>query len=141
MLPQELVDLIESGPLAYLATTNSDGSPQVTMIWIGLDGDTLVSGHLRDNVKLQNIRRDPRVVLSFAPPPLQGDWVSPYAAIRATAAVESSERYGVLMARLAKVYVGPDADFSESLSGYIVRYSIDRVGGIGPWVTRSENLV
>ena len=47
--------------MVHLSTTNPDGSPQVTVIWIGLDGDDLVSTHMRDNVKLRNIRRDPRV--------------------------------------------------------------------------------
>jgi len=58
-LSPELRELIESGPMAHLSTINSDGSPQVTVIWIGLDGDDLVSTHMRDNVKLKNIRRDP----------------------------------------------------------------------------------
>lgn len=135
VLPPELRALVESGPLAYLATTNADGSPQVTAIWIGLDGDTLVSGHMRDNAKLRNIRRDPRVVLSFAPPQARGDWMSPDAAVRATATVEESEHHGALIARLAKVYVGPDAEFPESGTGFVVRYAIERIGGIGPWVT------
>ena len=42
--------------MAHLSTINPDGSPQVTVIWIGLDGDDLVSTHMRDNVKLRNIR-------------------------------------------------------------------------------------
>ena len=46
-LPRELRDLIESGPMAHLSTINADGSPQVTVIWIGLDGDDLVSGHMQ----------------------------------------------------------------------------------------------
>jgi PPOX class probable F420-dependent enzyme len=136
MLARELRDLIESGPLTYLSTTNADGSPQVTMIWIGLDGDDLVSVHARENVKLRNIRRDPRVALSFGPPPVPGDWLSPHAVIHATATVELSARAGALMAELATVYVGPDAELpGGSEPGYIVRYSIDRIGGIGPWVT------
>jgi hypothetical protein len=45
-LPTELRDLIGSGPMAHLSTINPDGSPQVTVIWIGLDGDDLVSGRL-----------------------------------------------------------------------------------------------
>ena len=134
MLPPQLRDLVESGPLAYLATTNADGSPQVTAIWIGIEGDTLVSGHMRDNAKLRNIRRDPRVVLSFAPLPAHGEWMSPYAAVRATATVEESEQHGALIARLARVYVGPDAEFPASGTGFIVRYSVERIGGIGPWV-------
>jgi PPOX class probable F420-dependent enzyme len=135
MLPPELRDLIESGPLTYLSTVGSDGAPHVTMIWIGLDGDTLVSAHMRDNVKLRNIRRDPRVALSFAPHPVPGDWISPHAVIHATATVELTPQAGVLMARLATTYVGPDADLPAGPEpGYVVRYSIDRIGGIGPWV-------
>ena len=34
----------------------------------GLDGDELVSGHLPDHRKLRNVRRDPRVVISFESP-------------------------------------------------------------------------
>jgi len=66
-LPRELQDLIASGPMAHLSTINADGSPQVTVIWIGLDGDDLVSGHMSWQTKMRNIERDPRVVLSFAP--------------------------------------------------------------------------
>jgi PPOX class probable F420-dependent enzyme len=58
--------LIESGVLAHLVTTNDDGSPQVSVVWVGLDGDELVSAHLDGRQrKLANIRRDPRVALSF----------------------------------------------------------------------------
>src|SRR5436309_1242269 len=39
--PRELRDLIESGPMAHLSTINADGSPQVSVIWIGLDGNDL----------------------------------------------------------------------------------------------------
>jgi PPOX class probable F420-dependent enzyme len=140
MLPRELRDLIESGPLAYLSTTNSDGSPQVTMMWIGLEGEDLVSVHARENAKLRNIARDPRVALSFGPSPVPGDWLSPYAVIYATATVELSTRAGALMAELAKVYVGPDAELpGGSEPGYIVRYSIDRIAGIGPWASSAAS--
>src|ERR1700728_2268166 len=64
-LLRELRDLITSGPLAHLSTVDADGSPQVIVIWIGLDGDELVSGHMRRNLKVRNIERDPRVALSF----------------------------------------------------------------------------
>src|SRR5664279_6486473 len=58
-LPPELRDLIGSGPLAHLTTINADGSPQVTVIWIGLDGDDIVSGHLGKYAKVRNMERDP----------------------------------------------------------------------------------
>jgi PPOX class probable F420-dependent enzyme len=133
-LPDELRTLIESGPLTYISTTNADGSPQVTAIWIGLDGDTLISTHMRFNVKLRNIQRDPRVVLSFAPPQQLGDWMGPHAIIHAIAAIGPLSLTGPLLTRLAKAYVGPDAAYpDESQTGYIVRYSIERIAGVGPW--------
>ena len=61
--------LIESGPLAHLVTLNRDGSPQVSVIWVGLDGDDLVSGHVDGRqLKMHNMARDPRVALSFEAP-------------------------------------------------------------------------
>ena len=38
--------LIESGALGHLATIDPDGSPQVTLVWVGIDGDELVTAHL-----------------------------------------------------------------------------------------------
>ena len=64
--------LLESDALAHLVTLNSDGSPQVSCVWVGLDGDEIVSGHLRaEQRKLQNVARDPRVSLSIEGTELQ----------------------------------------------------------------------
>jgi PPOX class probable F420-dependent enzyme len=65
LLPQSARELIESGALGHLVTLNRDGSPQVSCVWIGLEGDELVAGHLPEHQKVRNIRRDPRVVVSF----------------------------------------------------------------------------
>ena len=40
-LPESARSLIESGVHAHLITLNPDGSPQVTMVWAGLDGDDI----------------------------------------------------------------------------------------------------
>ena len=133
-LPQALRDLIASGPMAHLSTVNADGSPQVTVIWIGLDGDDLVSGHMGWRAKLGNIERDPRVVLSLDAHREPGVFLNPYVVLRARAAVEPSDRAWDLLNRLAKVYVSPEAEFPAPKGpGYIVRYSIERIGGVGPW--------
>jgi PPOX class probable F420-dependent enzyme len=133
-LPEELRDLIESGPLTYVSTINADSSPQVTAIWIGLDGDTLISTHMRYNAKLRNMQRDPRVVLSFAPRQQPGDWMSPHAIIYATATIGPLGPTGPLLTRLAKAYVGKNAEYpDESQTGYTVRYAVNRIGGVGPW--------
>jgi PPOX class probable F420-dependent enzyme len=139
VLPAELRDLIESGPLAHLTTINSDGSPQVSVIWIGLDGDDVVSGHMNWYAKLRNIDRDPRVVLSFEAPRAPGVFLNPYAVLRARATIEPSDDTWDLLNRLTKVYVSADAEFpSPKGPGYTVRYSVERVGGVGPWAASAR---
>ena len=136
-LPRELRDLIESGPLAHLSTINADGSPQVSVVWIGLDGDDLVSGHMQWYAKLRNIERDPRVVLSFTAPRDASAFLNPYAVLRAHATIEQGEHAWELLDRLTKVYMSPNATFpAPRASGYVIRYRIDRIGGVGPWVPR-----
>jgi PPOX class probable F420-dependent enzyme len=64
-IPATVRAVIESGRLGHLVTLNADGSPQVTCVWVGIQDDALVTAHLRDQQKLRNVRRDPRVALSF----------------------------------------------------------------------------
>ncbi|MEU6068877.1 PPOX class F420-dependent oxidoreductase [Streptomyces sp. NPDC047082] len=138
-LPRELRGLIDSGPMAHLSTINADGSPQVTVIWIGLDGNDVVSGHMARHVKLRNIDRDPRVVLSFDAPREPGAVLNPYAVLKARATVQPSDDTWDLLNRLAKVYISPDAEFPAPKGpGYIVRYSVERIGGVGPWASGSQ---
>jgi PPOX class probable F420-dependent enzyme len=61
-------NLLESDALVHLVTLNADGSPQLSCVWVGLDGDDIVSGHMDPRQKLRNVRRDPRVVLSVEGP-------------------------------------------------------------------------
>ncbi len=133
-LHPELRELIESGPLAHLSTINADGSPQVSVIWIGLDGDQVVSGHLGHYAKLRNIERDPRVVLSFLGERDRGALLNPYAVLHARATVEATETAWDLLDRLGRVYQGPDATFpAPRAPGWVVRYDIRRVTGVGAW--------
>jgi PPOX class probable F420-dependent enzyme len=138
-LSRELRELIGSGPMAHLSTINADGSPQVTVVWIGLDGDDVVSGHMSWYAKLRNIERDPRVVLSFDAPRVPGVFLNEYAVLRARAAVQRSDHAWDLLNRLAKVYMSADAEFPAPKGpGYVVRYSVQRVGGVGPWASTSR---
>src|SRR5207245_7463911 len=67
-IPQSVCELVATGPLAHLTTVNPDGSPEVTVVWVGIDNDEFVMGHLGMWKKVQNIRRDPRVALSMLGP-------------------------------------------------------------------------
>lgn len=130
----DLRALVESGPLAHLTTVGRDGSPQVSVIWIGLDGEDLVSAHLQRTQKVRNVERDPRVTLSFLAPAEPGAFLVPYAVVRAHASIERGPA-GALLHRLARVYVGPEFTFPApaDAQGFILRHRIERVGGIGPW--------
>lgn len=134
-LPQELRELIESGPLAHLTTINSDGTPQVTVIWIGRDGDEIVSGHMARQLKHRNIERDPRVLLSFVAPRVPGQFLNEYAVLRTTAVIDPGGAWDLLN-RLAKTYMGPTYEFPAPKrdGGVIVRYAVRRITGVGPWV-------
>jgi PPOX class probable F420-dependent enzyme len=134
-LPRELRELIESGPLAHLTTINADGTPQVTVIWIGLGGDDIVSGHMTRQRKHGNIERDPRVVLSFVAPRVPGTFLNEYAVLRATAGIEDGGAWDLLN-DLAKVYMSPSSEFPAPKrdGGSIVRYAVQRISGVGPWV-------
>ena len=139
ILPPELRQLIESGPLAHLSTVNADGTPQVSVIWIGLDGDDVVSGHMSRHAKVRNVERDPRVVLSFTAPRDRDAFLNPYAVLHATAAVEPGEATWDLLNGLAKVYLGPEVTFPAPRGpGYVLRYRVERIGGVGPWVAGSH---
>src|SRR5438045_9340072 len=64
-LPDSARAVLESPALAHLVTLNPDGSPQVTIVWVGLDGDEIVAGRLPEHRKVRNIRNDSRVALSL----------------------------------------------------------------------------
>lgn len=133
-LPDGLRALIESGPLVHLVTIDPDGSPQVSLVWIGIDGGDLVTAHMAKYRKLRNLERDPRAVLSFLGPATPGELMRPYASLRARATVTESDDAWNVLNRMIKVYVGPDAEFPEPRGrGFVVRYAVDRVGGVGAW--------
>jgi PPOX class probable F420-dependent enzyme len=88
-LTPEARELIESASLGHLVTLNEDGSPQVTCIWVGLEGDEIVSGHLAETQKkLKNVRRDPRVALSIEGTELQPPGLKQYLVVHGRARLE-----------------------------------------------------
>ena len=138
-LPGELRDLIETGPMAHVTTLNADGSPQVSVVWVGLDGNDLVTGHLHRGAKLRNVERDPRTVISVDAPRTPGVILNPYAVLHAHATVEPTDQAWDLLDRLAKVYVSPDTTVpAPRVPGYVIRYRVERIAGVGPWVSSAS---
>jgi PPOX class probable F420-dependent enzyme len=57
--------MVDGKNFGVLATTNADGSPQTSVLWVGLDGDTVVISAMAHRRKVRNIKRDPRVSLTI----------------------------------------------------------------------------
>ena len=136
VLPESARELLESDALAHLVTIGADGSPQVTCIWVGLEGDEIVAGHLFEQQKLRNIRRDPRVALSLEGTHVQPPGLKQYLVVHGRARIEDGGAPELLQ-RLARVYLGPDVRFppmDDPPPGYVTRITVERIGGIGPWV-------
>ena len=134
-LPESARRLIESDALAHLVTLNADGSPQVTCIWVGMDGNEVVSGHLGQWRKLQNVARDPRVVLSIEGTEVQPPGLKQYLVVHGRARVADGGAPELLQ-RLARVYLGPDVKFPPMEApppGHVLRITVERIGGVGPW--------
>jgi PPOX class probable F420-dependent enzyme len=137
-LPDSARALLESAALAHLVTLNPDGSPQVTIVWVGLDGDEIVAGHLPEHRKIRNIRNDSRVALSIETPERNPIGMNEYLVIYGTARVTEGGAPGLLQ-RLAHTYLGPDVRFPPADNpppGYITHITVDRISGVGPWVTQ-----
>ncbi len=128
--------VIESGRLAHFVTVNPDGSPHVTIVWVGLDGDEIVIGKLAADQKVHNLRRDPRVSLSLEAEGAQMG-MQHYLVVEGTARVTDGGA-PELLAELAKRYIGPDAVFPPMPNppdGYVIRVTPSKVRGMGPWGT------
>ena len=67
-IPESIRALIATGPQAHLTTLNANGSPQVTLVWVGIENDEFVIGHMGVWQKVKNMRRNPRVALSMLGP-------------------------------------------------------------------------
>ena len=137
-IPKEIRDLIESGCAAHLVTLNRDGSPQVTLVWIGLDGDEVVAGHLPRNRKVRNIERDPRVAISLEAPTKSSLGLTEYAVLYGQARIQEGGA-AELLQKLAATYLGPGVKFppmDDPPSGYVTRIRVQRIEGVGPWTGR-----
>jgi PPOX class probable F420-dependent enzyme len=131
--------LIGSDP-ATLVTVNRDGSPQISVVWMVLQStpsgdDELVTAHLQEHQKIRNIRRDPRVAVTFVSTDRSGPF-TPYLTIKGTARVEEGGA-PELLEEFTTAMFGPGTGFPPpgAPPGYLTRITIEKVGGVGPWAS------
>jgi PPOX class probable F420-dependent enzyme len=135
-LPDSAKELIEGGAIGHLVTLDPDGSAQVTGVWVGVDGEELITAHLDPGQrKLANVRRDPRVAISFEGTQIRPPGLREYLVVHGRAGIEEGGA-AELLQQLAHVYLGPEVRFppmDDPPPGVRMRITVDRVGGVGPW--------
>lgn len=103
-LPPAFRDLFRRKAFAHLATRMADGAPQVSPVWVDLDGDDVLVNTERARLKLRNVLRDPRVALSIQDPE------NPYRYLEIRGRVVETTEHGAAghIDRLAQRYMGVD---------------------------------
>jgi PPOX class probable F420-dependent enzyme len=104
VIPDKYRDLFSKRAFANLGTLMPDGRPQVTPVWIDLEGDFVVFNSAKGRQKDKNVRRDPRVALSIVDP----DNPYRYLEIRGRVAEITEHGANEHIDKLAKKYLGVD---------------------------------
>lgn len=129
---------LADGPLAHVITLNEDGTAHVSLAWAGVEGDQVVFASFFDQRKIANLRRDPRITMSFqANDNPEKEFLHPYLVVRGRATVSPGGAMPV-MDRLAEVYIGPRQRFPnrEMPDGFVIRVDVERLYGMGNWRRR-----
>src|SRR5271170_629588 len=136
-LPDSARAVLESPALAHLVTVNPDGSPQVSVVWVGLDGDEIVAAHLPEHRKVRNIRNDSRVALSIETGTRNAMGLNEYLVVYGTARITEGGAAELLQ------QLGPEVRFppmDNPPPGYITHISVDRVAGVGRGLSSTDRM-
>ena len=128
--------LLGSDAVAHVWTTNADGSPQVSVVWVIVQGDRILFGCDRASQKARNLRRDPSIVLSIEDDVRNEHGFQRHLIIRGTAEISEGPN-PELMDRLAEMYTGlkrHPLTLRDSDTSVVVSVTIDRISGEGPWL-------
>jgi PPOX class probable F420-dependent enzyme len=104
VLSEKARALISRPVLASLATLNPDGSPQITPLWVDLDGDDVVFNTAQGRKKARNLERDARVAVTVIDPDDQYNVV----AFQGTVSDVTTAGADAHIDALAKKYLGVD---------------------------------
>ena len=105
VLSEKARALIARPVLASLATLNPDGSPQITPLWVDLDGDDVVFNTAQGRKKARNLERDARVAVTVIDPDDQYNVV----AFRGTVTDVATAGADAHIDALAKKYLGVES--------------------------------
>ena len=128
--------LLSSDAPAHVITQRKDGTPQVSVVWVGLDGDEILIGTQRGNAKVHNLRRNPHIILSILGTELVYGFLLEHLLLTGRATIDEAgpAAWLALMDDLSQVYLGtPFPHRAGGDNGVIIRVQVDRISGVGPW--------
>jgi PPOX class probable F420-dependent enzyme len=102
LIPPEARRLIEGKNFGFVATLMPDGSPQVSPVWVDIEGDYILVNTVKGRVKDRNTDRDPRVSIAIA------DSANPYKYCEIRGRVVEKTSHGAVehIDKLANKYLG-----------------------------------
>jgi PPOX class probable F420-dependent enzyme len=121
--------ILQDKAYGHVITMGPKGTPQVTMVWMDVEGDEVLFNTAEGRLKPRNLRRDPRIIISVQ------DRNDPQSSMvlhgKATVTEAGADDH---IDKLAKRFLGADK-YPFRRPGekrLIVRTKVDRIGGYGP---------
>jgi PPOX class probable F420-dependent enzyme len=128
-LPESVKKVLADKAYGHVLTFNANGSPQLTMVWMDVEGDEVLFNTAEGRIKPKNLRRDPRVIISVQDRNEPQAYVVVYG--KATITEAGADDH---IDRLAKRFLGADKyPFRRPGEKRLtVRVKLDRLGGFAP---------
>ncbi len=102
-IPPEALPILDAPEFATMATSNPNGYPHLSVVWVERDGDDLLVSTIKGRRKYLNMERDPKVALLVYPKD------NPYSYVEVRGTVTMTEEGGrELIDRLNAQYTGSD---------------------------------
>ncbi|HEX4727822.1 MAG TPA: PPOX class F420-dependent oxidoreductase [Jatrophihabitans sp.] len=123
-LPEQAKQLLDDANFVVVATSNTDGSPQTSVLWATYDGDDLLMSTVQGRKKETNWLNDPRASVLIL------DKDDPYSFVEVRGAVSMGTDGGPeLIERLSRAYTGQSYTGDEGTDHIrvVVRLSPNRV--------------
>lgn len=138
-IPASAQALLGTDAVAHVWTQNPDGSPQVSVVWVLVQDDEILFGTDIESRKAKNLARDPAIILSIEDTERNERGFQRHLLIRGTASLEPTVS-SAMVDELCRKYTGLSShplSLRDSPSAVTIRVSVDRISGVGPWVTQS----
>jgi PPOX class probable F420-dependent enzyme len=123
-LPEQAKKLLDDANFVVVATSNTDGSPQTSVLWATYDGDDLLLSTVQGRKKETNWLKDPRTSVLIL------DRANPYSYVEVRGSVSMGTDGGPeLIERLSQRYTGQRYTGDEGTDNVrvVVRVAADRV--------------